>query len=224
MSSSVGLFMRWMLFTIILILIIISISPSRPSIQSLSYQEDSVHFPPELMDPALLAEVTFHNCKMSTKSGLRDPTCKEVCISDALLVGFPDFLHKWVAITFLWNWRYTCTFSVVSRHFYQLFGHGNNFPYWETLLIFCNKIFYCICQGLHSQKCGRKSNLKTAQNWMRAMNRILPKFCLHQVVSFKPSPSPRVEEVKPFVPITKVFIRQDCLKGPKNQNSWEPFT
>ena len=96
MSSSVGLFMRCMLFSIILIiLIIIIISMSRSKLQSLSYQEDSVHFPPELTDPALLAQVTFKTCKISSKLELRDPTCKEVCESDALLVGFPDCFHKW---------------------------------------------------------------------------------------------------------------------------------
>ena len=212
MSSSVGLFMRCMLFSIILIiLIIIIISMSRSKLQSLSYQEDSVHFPPELTDPALLAQVTFKTCKISSKLELRDLTCKEVCESDALLVGFPDCFHKWVGFTFLWNWRYTFTFSVLSRHFYQLFWHGNNFPYWETLLIFCNKIFYCICRELHSQTSGQKSYLKTAQNWVCAINTILPKFFLYQVVSFKPSPSPRVEEVKPFVTNTKVFTCQDCL-------------
>ena len=124
---------------------------------------------------------------------------------------------------FLWNWRYFCTFWVLSRHFYQLFGHGNNFPYWETLLIFCNKIFYCICQELHSEKSGQKSHLKTAQNWVGAINTKLPKFFVHQVVSFKPSPSPRVEEVKPFVPITKVFTCQDWLLGPKKSKLWGAF-
>ena len=131
--------------------------------------------------------------------------------------GFPIFFTSGLVLPFYEiEDILTCTFSVLSRHFYQLFGHGNNFPYWETLLIFCNKIFYCICRELHSQKSGRKSYLKTAQNWVCAINTILPKFFLHQVVSFKPSPSPRVEEVKPFVTITRVFTCQDCLKGPKN--------